>query len=217
MKRFASLLTLFLVLFVSGLAHGQIALNDVERETSCELYLEGGTSPIFWTDGSQGTGPYFQDLDVVQGDHHLRSVHDTSVILDGSSLTVSGSFLGTISTDDPAALVYARASANILVTFVPSELSGVSIEVDIPAGAEAYFFDLTVNDYDFDNQGPGVFTLDDTLIPDHEYLFQVFYTAGISSTGPQLVEKSVTLSMAVVPDPVGATDVAWGAVKALFR
>jgi len=217
MKRFTSLLTLFLVLFVSGLAQGQIALNDVERYTACQLYLDEGGGPFFWTDGFYETGPYFQDLDEVQGDHHLRSVHDTSVILDGSSLTVSGSFLGALSTDDPVDLIHAQVSANILVTFVPSEPSGVSIEVDIPAGSEVYFFDMTDNVYDFDNSGPGVFTLDDSLIPGHEYLFQVFYGADLYSTGPQQLERSVTLSMSVAPDPVGTTDVAWGAVKSLFR
>lgn len=217
MKRFALLLNLYLVLFVSGLAHGQIALNDVERYTACELYLIEGGGPFHWTDGFYQPGPYFQDLDVVEGDHHLRSVHDTSVILNGSSLTVSGSFLGTLSTDDQADLIHARFSANLLVTFVPSEPLGVSIEVDLPGGSEVFFFDMTDHIYDFDNAGPGVFTLDDSLIPGHEYLFQVFYNNGIYSEGPQQLEKSVTLSMTVAPDPVGATEVAWGAVKSLFR
>jgi len=217
MIRFFSLLTLFLAMFAFGMAQSQITLNLMDRDTACELYLLGEPGPTFWTDGYYETGSYFKDLEVVQGDHQMRSVHDTSVILDGSNLTVSGSFLGTVSTDDPASLGYAHASANIMISFVTTEPSVVSVETDIPAGAEAWFFDLDDNDFGFDNQGPGIFTLDDTLVPGHEYLFQVFYTAGVKSDGPQVTERSITLSLTVAPDPVGATDVAWGSIKALFR
>ncbi len=216
MKRFAKFLVLALVLLSFGSAQAQITINYLDRVTACELQPTGD-NPMQWGDGNHVVGPYFMDLDIVEGDHHMRSVHDTEVILDGSNLTVTGSYLGTVSSDDPASIIFLQASADLAVNFTPMEPSTVSIEVTIPAGAEAWFFDMTEWNGDFDHQGPGVFTLDAILVAGHEYLFQVFYSVGINSDGPQQAEKSVTLFMTVAPGTVATEAASWGAVKALYR
>ena len=216
MKLFTQTLIMILVLVSFGVAQAQITLHFLDRFTSCEI-LPTDAQPTIWSDGNNVPGPYFMDLDIDLGDHHLRSVHDTAVILDESTLTVSGSFLGTVSTDDPASIIYLMASANLIVHFTPMEPSTVALEVTIPAGGEVYFFDLTEWNGDFDHQGPGVFTLDDTLVTGHEYLFQVFYSVQVNPGGPQQAEESVTLSLTVAPDPVAAEAASWGEVKALYR
>jgi hypothetical protein len=215
-KRFIKFLVLALVLLSFGSVQAQITLNYLDRYTNCELQPTGDPA-MQWGDGNHVVGPYFMDLDIVEGDHHMRSVHDTEIILDGSNLTVAGSFLGTVSTDDPASIIFLQAAADLAVNFTPTEPSTVSLAVTLPAGAEAWFFDMTEWNGDFDHQGPGVFTLDDTLVTGHEYLFQVFYSVQVSPGGPQQAEKSVTLSLTVAPDPVATEAVSWGAVKALYR
>lgn len=216
MKRFALPMVMLLVILSSSLAQAQITINYLDRYTACELQPQVGNT-TFWGDGTVDPGPYFKDLIVDEGSHNMRSVHDSQIILDGASLTVTGSFLGAVSTEDQASIFQVSASANLAVNFVPMDLSAVSLEVSVPAGGEAWFFDLTDNDYDFDNQGPGIFTLDDTLVPGHEYLFQVFYSVGVYEEGPSQAEKSVTLSMVVTPDPVPVGEITWGSMKALFR
>lgn len=216
MKRLLVTLILIVTLLMSGLALAQITVNFMDRTTSCELVPADG-NPLLWGDGSSLSGPYFKDLDVVEGDHHLRSVHDSAIILNGSTLTVTGSYLGAVSTDDQTAIFNLQASANLMVSFTPLEQSTVTLEANIPYGGEAWFFDLTDNDYTFDNQGPGVFTLDQSLTIGHEYLFQVFYSVAVNSEGPPGAEESVTMSMTVAPDPVPAAEASWGSVKALFR
>lgn len=216
MKRFAMTLAMILVLFSFGMAQAQITLNYLTRDAGCEVYLGDGTW-TGWGDESTALGPYLMDLDVVEGDHHMRSVHDTEVILDGSTLTVTGSFLTVVSTDDQPSISYVGASANLAVNFTPTELLSVALEATVPVGGEVWFFDLTDGDYTFDNQGPGVFTLEDTLVPGHEYLFQVFNGVSIVSEGSLQKEESVTMSLMVAPDPVSTDEVAWGSVKVLFR
>lgn len=216
MKRCLMTLILIVTLLMSGLALAQITVNFMDRTTSCELVPADG-NPLQWGHGTPLPGPYFKDLDVVEGDHHLRSVHDSAVILDGSTLTVTGSYLGAVSTNNQAAMLHMHASADLMVGFTPMEQSTVTLEANIPYGGEAWFFDLTDNDYTFDNQGPGVFTLDQSLTIGHEYLFQVFYSVAVNSEGPPGAEESVTMSMTVAPDPVPAAEVSWGSVKALFR
>ena len=170
-----------------------------------------------WSDRNFLPGPYFMDLDVLEDGHHLRSVHDSAITLNGDNLTVTGSYLGTLAAGDQATIFQLLASANLMVGFTATEQSTVSIEVTIPDGGEAWFFDLSDNDYGFDNQGPGVFTLDDVLMPGHEYLFQVFYTVNVNHEGPSEAEASATMSLVVAPDPVPAGEATWGSVKALFR
>lgn len=216
MNRFVSTLVIFLVLLSSGMVQAQVTLNFLDRTTGCELVLSEGTM-MLWGDGTILPGPYFMDLDVTEGDHHLRSVHDSAVTLEGSTLTVTGSYQGTLSTADQASIIYLQASANLMVSFTPLEQSTVTLEVTIPAGGEAWFFDLTDNDYTFDNQGPGVFTLEEALTTGHEYLFQVFYLVAVNSEGPAQAEESVTMSLTVTADPIPAGEVAWGSMKALFR
>ena len=216
MNRFVPTLAMILVLLSCVMAQAQITLNFVDRTTGCELVFAAGNS-MQWGDGSLLPGPYFKDLDVFEDGHHLRSVHDSAVLLDGSNLTVAGSYLGTLSAGDQASIFLLQASANLMVSFTPMELSTVALEVTIPDGGEAWFFDLTENDYSFDNQGPGVFTLEDVLMPGHEYLFQVFYSVWVNHEGPQDAEASAAMSLVVAPDPVPAGEAAWGSVKALFR
>ncbi len=216
MKRCALFLAIMFVLLLAGPALAQITFDYLDRCTACELDPQVGPN-TFWTDGSVDPGPYFKDIEVDEGSHHMRSVHDSEIILDGANLTVTGSFLGTVSTEDQASISHVSASANLAVSFVPMDPSAVSIEVSIPVNGEAWFFDLTDADYGFDHQGPGVFTLDDTLVPGHEYVFQVFYSVAVHNEGPQQAEESVTLSMTVTPDPVAVGEVTWGSVKALFR
>jgi hypothetical protein len=216
MKRFAKSLVVILVLLSFGLAQAQITIQSVARSTGCELIAQDGLHTI-WSDGDGALGPYFMDLDVDQGDQHLRSIHDSAIILDESTLTVSGSFLGTVSTDDPASIISLMAVANLIVNFTPTDPSTVAIEVTFSGNGEVYFFDMTEWNGDFDHQGPGVFTLDDTLIAGHEYLFQVFYSVGIYPGGQQQAEESATFSLAVVQEPVATEAASWGAVKALYR
>ena len=216
MKRLVMILVMILVLVSFGVAQGQITIQNLDRGAGCEIYAEDGTHTV-WGDGSHDPGPYFVDLDVDQGDHHLRSVHDTAVILDGSTLIVSGSYLGTVSTDDPASSDWLGAGANLMINFTPMEPSTVSLEVTIPAGGEVYFFDMTEWNGDFDHQGPGTFNLEDTLITGHEYLFQVFYSVQVNPGVPQQAEKSATLSLTVAPEGVATEAATWGAVKALYR
>ena len=216
MKLFTQTLIMILVLVSFGVAQAQITLHFLDRFTSCEI-LPTDAQPTIWSDGNNVPGPYFMDLDIDLGDHHLRSVHDTAVILDESTLTVSGSFLGTVSTDDPASIISLQAVAKLRVNFTPTEPSTVAIEVTFSGYGEVYFFDLTEWNGDFDHQGPGVFALDDTLIAGHEYLFQVFYSVGIYSGGQQQAEGSATFSMTVAPGTVATEAASWGAVKTLYR
>jgi hypothetical protein len=216
MNRLLPTLTLILALLPIAAAQAEITLNFMERGTSCELIPTGGGN-LIWSDRNFLPGPYFMDLDVLEDGHHLRSVHDSAITLNGDNLTVTGTYLGTLAAGDQATIFQLLASANLMVGFTPMQGSTVNIEVTIPDGAEAWFFDLTENDFGFDNQGPGVFTLEDVLMPGHEYLFQVFYNVGVNHEGPAEAEASATMSLVVVPDPVPAGEVAWGSVKALFR
>lgn len=218
MKLFARILAVILVLLLSGMAQAQITINYVLRDAGCELYTLTNDPGQHWGVESPALGPFIQDLDIVEGDHSMRSVHDSSVILDGSTLMVDGSYLGSVSTTDQASLLHMSATANLMVMFTPLEPSTVLAEATVPAGGEAWFFDLTgVNDFGFDFQGPGTVVLDDVLIPEHDYVFQVFYGVHLDSDGPNQAEKSATMSMTVAPDPVATAEVAWGSIKALFR
>lgn len=215
MKRCALALLLAAMVLAVGVAQAQISLVSVIRDTGCHIDNLDGT-PTMWGDGSTDPGPYFQDLDIVQGDHHLRSVHDTSVILDGSLLTVSGSYAGTVSTTDPGSIFSMTAGANTMVTFMPNEPVIVILEASFSGYGEVYFFDMTEWDGDFDHIGPGTFNLERALIPGHEYLFQVFHSV-VTPQGTSDAEGTVSFSMAVGPQSVPAGEATWGSVKALYR
>jgi hypothetical protein len=210
------ILALILVALFTVQAQAQITINFLDRTAWCELVPQAG-SQMNWGEGTGEPGPWLRDLDIVEGSHHMRSVHDSEVVVDGPNLTVSGSYLGQVSSDDQPSIHAASAGANLLVMFVPADQSEISIEATVPAGGEAYCFDFSDNDFGFDFAGPGTVTLDETLVPGHEYLFQIFYSVGVYDEGPAQAERSAAFTMTVVPDPVAVTETTWGSMKVLFR
>ncbi len=216
MKHFARILVVALVGGAAGFAQAQISIQNVQRDTAAEIHYTNGTQTV-QHDVNTDPGPYFMDLDVTEGDQHVRSIHDSDVALAGNTLGVSGSFLDTLSTADPSVINVLNANADIIVSFIPAESSTAVLDVTIPAGGEVFFFDTTASDYSYDHQGPGHFTLDRPLTPGHEYLFQVNSGADLVPGGDTQVVASATFSLTVTQDPVADVNASWSEVKALYR
>ena len=206
-----------LAMLLSLGAQAQITIESLQRQTSILIEPldgppQGQSSDVLTLDPD-----YSQDMDRTVGDMYARSRHISAVVLDGSTLEVSGSFMGYgAETEEPRdGTVSARAA--LILQFTVDTVSYVDLEVDLDAGGVVYFYDLTANDYSFDHQGPGNFPLARALVPGNLYLLQVYSMVGIAEgTGMNALESSDFL-MSVSTEPVAADPVALDAVKALYR
>ena len=215
MKRCSLLATLFLLL-LGGFAFADISIDFLDRRTEVRYFDLGGVDSQFIDHRSDLSGPYSQDLAIDVGDLHARSIHESSVVVAGADLSVSGSYLSEVSDTSGSLNGQLEALALTGIRFTVSETSFMSLDVTLDGG-ELFCFDLTTNEGGLDVAGPGHFVLDDVLVAGHEYLFQVSHLVGIFGPAKAAGSLSAAFTLEVSNQPVATSAASWGGVKALFR
>lgn len=209
-----ALAPLYLVMALT--AQAQITIDSLDRNCRSWIYYDG-ILPQQLVESSTVDGVFFHDLELTEGDFYARSLHNSSVELSGSALTVTGTYSGEVLNVGDPMVAQVIASALLAVVFTVDSVCYLDLSATVSLGGEVWFYDFTTNDYSFDNQGPGTFSLVRELEAGHQYLLQVHDSCALDMVDDTSDVSGTQFSMVVSTEPVATDTRTIGSIKALYR
>ena len=213
-----SMLTIIVLLsLLAGVsAQAQVTVGFVERLNAVSVWPSTGPSQHLSEVGND-LGLFLRDFERAEGNLRAHSVHDSSIVLSGASLTVTGTFLSEVSSGAAPDDGSAWAQAALVLHFTVDTLFYLDLDATVDAGGAAWVFDLTDGEYLFDHDGPGHFTEQRILAPGHQYSFNVDHSVYIPSGGELSDVANATFFLGVSDEPIATETSTWGAIRNQFR